>query len=253
MKKKQKLQKSDLIEDEKENIIAELLPYIKYTALRLAWRLPPQLNVEDLMSAGIVGLLEALNRYKDDMSSLATFVKYRIKGAMLDELDANSPVPKSQRKKMERIKAASCDLFRNSGRMPEDEEISEALQLPLDEYYKIIQGCQTPLILNIEEISQRQRNGEEINLAEIIPDDSSENPLHKLEERDKKQLLEDLITELPEREKLLLSLYYWDELTMKEIAAVMEMSEGRVCQLHSKALLWLKTKIESGGRIKEFI
>lgn len=256
MKKRKKnpiSQKRDLSEQEKENIFAELLPYIKYTALRLAWRLPPQLSVEDLMSAGVVGLLDAINRYKDEEGSLHTFVKYRIKGAMLDELNAFSTVSKSQKKKMDMIKTASNELWKDFGRMPEEEEIAELLELPLDDYYKAIQDSQTPVILNIDEFSPNHNNGDPINLADIIPDNSlSNNQLTKLEERDKKQWLAGLIDELPEKEKLILSLYYWDELTMKEIASVMEMSEGRICQLHRKALLWLKTKMKSDDKIKEF-
>jgi RNA polymerase sigma factor for flagellar operon FliA len=249
---KPNLQNRDLTEEEKEDIISELLPYIKYTALRLAWRLPSQLNVEDLMSAGVVGLLDAINRYKEDKGSLPTFVKYRIKGAMLDELNEYNTIPKSQKKKMDMIKKACIEMEKDFGRMPEDEEIADAIGLTLDEYYEIIQSSQAATIHNIEGFTQRQGNGEEINLAEIIPDDSSDNPMKKLEERDKKRWLAELINELPKREKLILSLYYWDELTMKEIAVIMEMTEGRVCQLHRKALLWLKAKIQSDDRIKEF-
>lgn len=246
------LQKKDLSEEEKENIIAELLPYIKYTALRLAWRLPPQLDLEDLMSAGVTGLLDALNRYRDDRSSLPTFVKYRIKGAMLDELNAFTAVSKSQKKKMTMITTASDEIKKSSGRMPEVDEIAETLELTLDEYYKIIQNSQAALILSIDELLHKQSNGEEINLAEIIPDDASITPLKKLEQKEIKQLLAKLIDELPEKEKLILSLYYWEELTMREIASVMDVSEGRICQLHNKALLSLKEKIKSCDKIKEF-
>jgi len=251
-KKNLNYKRKELTEEEKENIIAELLPYIKYTALRLAWRLPPQLDIEDLMSVGVVGLLDAIKRHDEAEGSLATFVKYRIKGAMLDELNEYNTVPKSQKKKMDMIKKASLMLQRDSGRMPEDEEIAAALNLTLDEYYEIIHNSQSAAILNIDEFSQKQSNGEEINLEEIIPDNSSSSPLQKLEEIDKRQWLEERINELPKREKLILSLYYWDELTMKEIAVIMEMTEGRVCQLHKKALLWLKAKIQNDKRVKEF-
>ncbi len=212
------------------------------------------MNVEDLMGVGIVGLLEAVNRYKEGKgSSLSTFVKYRIKGAMLDELNANSTVSKSQKKKLDIIKKTCQEIKKVSGQMPEDEEIAERLELTLDEYYGIIQGSQVVSILSIEEFSERNGNGEEIHLAEIIPDDSSDSPLRKLEERDKKQWLANIIDELPKKEKLILSLYYWDELTMKEIAGVMNMSEGRICQLHNKALIWLRARMETEKSIKEFL
>lgn len=239
-------------EAEKEKIVEELLPYIKYTALRLTWRLPQQLTLDDLMSAGIVGLMEAMNRHNENEGKISTFAKYRIKGAMLDELDRFSPISKSQKIKIQMINKICRQMENSSGRLPEDVEIADALNLTLDEYYEVIQDAQVATILNIEDFSERQSNGEEFNLAEIIPDKSSINPIEKLEERDKKRWLAEIIDELPEKEKLILSLYYWDELTMKEIAQVVGMTEGRVCQLHSKALIWMKARMGDKNSIKDF-
>lgn len=238
-------------EKEKEQIITEMLPYIKYTALRLSWRLPPHLTVEDLMSTGIVGLLEAIERYREGEGKLSTFAKYRIKGAMLDELDYFNPIPKSQKKKMDMVKKICREMENRTGKIPDDEELAEALDLTLDEYYEIIQGSQVAAVINIDEHTERNGNGEEINLADIIPDASAANPLNRLEREDKKQWLAAIIDGLPDREKLILSLYYWDELTMKEIAGVIDMTEGRVCQLHNKALIWLRARMDAEKSIKE--
>ncbi len=241
--KKNRSSQKELSEAEKDRLIEELLPYIKYTALRLAWRLPQQLTLDDLMSVGIVGLLEAIDRFNEDEGKILTFVKYRIKGAMLDELDRFNPISKSQKNKIMMLNNICKQMQRDLGEVPEDEEIAEALDLTLDEYYEAVQGAQVVTIFSIEEFSERQANGEEISLAEIIPDKSSINPIKKLEDKDKQKWLAGIIDELPEKEKLILSLYYWDELTMREISQVMDMSEGRICQLHNKALIWMKARL----------
>ncbi len=257
---KQKIKKNlsnqkrkELSESDKEQLIEELLPYIKYTALRLAWRMPQQLTVDDLISVGIIGLLEATNRHNEAEGKIATFVKYRIKGAMLDELERFNPISKSQKKKMQLLNNICKEMEKASGRMPEDDEIAEALDLTLDKYYELLEGCQPATILNIEDYSLKQSNGEGINLAEIIPDKSAIDPLHKMEQMDREKWLAEIIEELPEKEKLILSLYYWDELTMKEISQVMDISEGRVCQLHNKAIIWLKSRLQSDSKIKDFL
>lgn len=255
MKQKTKKNRSgqkQIGDTEKDQLIEELLPYIKYTALRLAWRLPHQLTLDDLMSVGIVGLLEAINRFNEAEGKISTFVKYRIKGAMLDELDRFNPTSKAQKNKIVMLNNICKQMQRDSGKLPEDEEIAEALDLTLDEYYEAVQGMQAVTIFSIDEFSQRQPNGEEISLAEILPDKSSISPVKKLEERDKQKWLAGIIDELPEREKLILSLYYWDELTMREISQVMDMSEGRVCQLHNKALIWMKARLGDKSKIKDF-
>lgn len=250
--KKNLSSQNKLDEADKEKIIEELLPYIKYTALRLTWRLPQQLTIDDLMSAGIVGLLEAMNRYNENEGKISTFVKYRIKGAMLDEIDRFSPISKSQKIKIQMIGKICKQLEKSSGSLPEDVEIAEALNLTLDDYYEVIQDAQVPTIFSIEEFSERQINGEEVSLTEIIPDKSSMNPIEKLEERDKNRWLAGIIDELPEKEKLILSLYYRDELTMREISQVIDMTEGRVCQLHNKALIWMRARLGDRSRIKDF-
>lgn len=246
------LKKRELSESDKEQLIDELLPYIKYTALRLSWRLPQQLTLDDLISVGIVGLLESLERYDEAEGKITTFVKYRIKGAMLDELERFSPISKSQAKKMQTINKMYKEMERNFGRMPEDNEIAEALDITLDEYYEVLEECQPISTLNIEDFTQKQPNGEDMNLAEIIPDKSALDPFSKISQKDREKWLADIIDELPEREKLILSLYYWDELTMKEISQVMDISEGRVCQLHNKTIIWLKSRIQSDAMIKDF-
>jgi len=235
---------TELNEEEKEKIIKDLLPFIKYTAYRLAWRLPPQLTVDDLISVGIIGLLDALQRYNKGRVKLNTFAQFRIKGAMLDELRAHNWIPKSMKKKIDSIKNAHLKLEKELGRLPEDEEVTRSLGMTPDEYYRILQIANAQVALRFEDFSEKyEENG--LDVTECIPDHNAKSPLEILEDNMKKDVLAGLINELPEKEKLILSLYYWDEMTMKEIAKVLKLTEGRVCQLHSQALIRLKARLNS--------
>ena len=236
--------KTELTEEEKEKIIKNSLPFIKYTAHRLAWRLTPQLTVQDLMSVGIVGLLDALNRFKEGTVKLDTFVKFRIKGAMLDELRAMEWTPRSMKKKINSIKKAHLKVEKEHGRSPEDEEVTAELKISLDEYYSILQNANITASLRFEDFRDKT-GGYETDIIECIPGPDANNPLEVCEENNRKEVLARLINELPEKEKLILSLYYWEEMTMKEIGNALSLTEGRVCQLHSQALIRLKAKLGS--------
>jgi RNA polymerase sigma factor FliA len=237
--------KNEMSEEEKEKIIREFLPFIKYTAHRLAWGLPPQLTVDDLISVGIMGLLDALQRFTEGRVKLNTFVQFRIKGAMLDELRANNWIPKSMNKKISSVKNAHLKLENEFGRLPDDKEITEYLGMSTDEYYKILQVASTQVTLRFEDFSERMHSEDNLDMMECISDPDAMTPLDILEENNKKEVLAGIIDELPEKEKLILSLYYWEEMTMKEIAKVLNLTEGRVCQIHSQALIRLKAKVNS--------
>lgn len=239
--------KEDLVsltEEEKEKIVKDFLPYIKYTAYRLSWRLPPQLTTDDLISAGVVGLLDALSRYKNNGTPLASFVEMRIKGAMLDEIRGQDSATKSIKKKMKAIKEAYNELEMKLGRLPEDEEVADTLQISLDEYYRTLQRANSRVTLHLEDLSGRDQSDDDLDIMECIPDRNARTPLEICESMDLKEKLAQLISELPEKEKLVLSLYYWDELTMKEIGRVLDLTEGRVCQIHNQAIMRLRARME---------
>lgn len=237
--------KNELDEERKEEIVKEFLPYIKYTAHRLAWGLPAQLTVEDLISVGVMGLLDSLNRYTEGRVKLNTFVQFRIKGAMLDELRAHNWIPKSMNKKISAVKNAYLKLEKNMGRAPDGQEVADYLGMTLNEYYKVLQVSNMQVTLRIEDINERMHRDDDMDMMECISDPDAKSPLDLLEESNKKEVLARLIDGLPEKEKLVLSLYYWEEMTMKEIAAAMSLTEGRVCQLHSQSLMRLKAKMNS--------
>ena len=233
----------EMTEAEKEAIINDSLPFIKYTAYRLAKRLPPQLSVEDLISVGVAGLLDALQRYVEGRVKLSTFVEYRIKGAMLDELRAQDWMPRSVKDKIVQVRKAHAKLLQELGRMPEDEEVAASLGLSLDDYYKIIQNADSAIVFRFEDFSGQSEESD-LDVAECIPDTNARTPLQLFEDNATRDLLARSIAGLPEKEKLVLSLYYYDELTMKEVGKVMSITEGRVCQLHNQAVLRLKAQIQ---------
>jgi RNA polymerase sigma factor for flagellar operon FliA len=249
--------KSELSEEEKEQIIKEFLPFIKYTAHRLSWGLPPQLTVEDLISVGVMGLLDSLRRYTEGRVKLNTFVQFRIKGAMLDELRANNWIPKSMSKKINTIKSAHLKLEKNLGRSPDEKEVAEYLGITLEEYYRILQVASTQTTLRFEDLNDKMHTENDMDVMECISDPEEKNPLDLLEENNRKEMLAGVIDDLPEKERLILSLYYWEEMTMKEIAKAVGLTEGRVCQIHSQALIRMRSKLDPGapaiGRSKKVL
>lgn len=237
--------KTELSEDEKQKLINDSLPFIKYTAYRLAHRLPPQLSVEDLISVGIMGLLESLQRFTEGRVKFKTFAEYRIKGAMLDELRSHDWVPRSMKAKIGQIRMAHHQLEKDLGRSPTEEEVAESLNITLDEYYRTLQSASNAVVFSFEDFRDATNEDNDMDVMECIADPDAKNPLELLEESNTRQALAEHIERLPERDKLLFSLYYWEELTMKEIANVMNLTEGRVCQLHTQAVIRLKAQMLS--------
>jgi RNA polymerase sigma factor for flagellar operon FliA len=174
--------KVELTEAEKEKIINDSLPFIKYTAYRLSHRLPPQLSVEDLISVGVMGLLDALQRYTEGRVKLNTFTEYRIKGAMLDELRSHDWVPRSLKTKVGQLKKAHQQLEKDLGRLPEEEEVAKNLNLSMDEYYKILQEASSAVVFSFEDFRDRMHEESDVDVAECIADKTMKSPLEILED-----------------------------------------------------------------------
>jgi RNA polymerase sigma factor for flagellar operon FliA len=236
--------KKQIDEDKKEEIIKEFLPYIKYTAYRLSWKLPPHITIDDLISVGIMGLMDALNRFEPGKVKLKTYAELRIKGSMIDELRATAWIPRSMKKKIDVINNARMKLEKKYNRMPDDTEVAKSLKMPLDEYFKILKYAVSTNPIRLEDFRNNKYSDTDLNITECIADPKAKTPLAILEENDTKDQLAELIDTLPGKEKLVLSLYYWEELTMQEIGKVLSITESRVCQIHSQALIKLKTKLK---------
>ncbi len=229
-------------DDERERIIQEFMPFIKYTARRLCWRLPPGLAEDDLVSTGVIGLLDALRKFRVGEVKLKTYAEYRIKGAMLDELRAADNLPRSVRDRVNALKCAHGRLEQKLGRAPEDHEVAEALGVSIDDYHKVLLENGSGMTLRFGDFEGR--GDDDPSFIETIPDPAGKDPLALLECANRRHILAAVIEDLPEKEKLVLSLYYWDELTLKEIGKALGLTEGRVCQLHGQAVLRCKARLE---------
>ncbi|KWT84083.1 MAG: FliA/WhiG family RNA polymerase sigma factor [Nitrospirota bacterium] len=238
--------KSEISDEKKEEVIKDFLPFIKYTAFRLSHRLPPQLTSDDLISVGVIGLLDSLDNYDQTRAKLKTYAEFRIKGAMLDEIRAFDTSSRSLKEKVNELKDACVKLEKELCRPPDGEEVAKSLNISLDDYFKILKDADSVITLRFEDFGSGADNAGDMNLMDNIPDDTTRDPLRQLVDASQKELLAALIAALPKKEKMVLSLYYWDELTMKEIGKVLSLSEGRVCQLHSQAILRLKGKLKAG-------
>jgi RNA polymerase sigma factor for flagellar operon FliA len=207
--------------------------------------LPPQLSINDLISVGIVGLLDALQRYEEGRVKLSTFVEHRIRGAMLDELRAQSWMPRSTKKKVDSIRKAHQQMEQELGRPPEDWEVTKKLGLSLDEYHRTLQDAHNAVTFSFEDFTMHADDDGEMDVKVCLPDPDAKTPLDILEENSEKDRLAALIGVLPEKGQLVLSLYYWGGLTMKGIGKVLGVTEGRVCQLHNQALVRLKARLDT--------
>jgi RNA polymerase sigma factor for flagellar operon FliA len=228
--------------DRKEQIIRDFLPFIRFTARRLAWRLPPGVSEDDLISAGVVGLLDALQRFQPGSVKLKTYAEHRIRGAMLDELRAADNLPRNVRDRVNAMKSAHTKLEHALGRLPEDHEVAEAIGVSREEYHRILRDSGAGRHLRFEDLTGRGGDDGPEGFLESVPDADGKDPLSQLERSSMQEMLAGVIREIPEKERLVLSLYYWDELTMKEIGKVLGLTEGRVSQLHGQALLRCKSR-----------
>ena len=222
-------------------------PLVKRIAYHLMGRLPSSVQMDDLVQAGMIGLFEAIKGY--DMSqgaSFETYARIRVQGAMIDEVRRGDWTPRSVYRKARDISEAIRKVEDREGRHAKDREVAEEMDLELDEYYKLLQdstGCQ---VLSYEEMTVEDHDRKE---AESVNMDA--DPLNELQNSAFRKGLADQISRLPEREKLVMSLYYEEELNMREIGAVLDVTEGRVCQIHSQALNRLRGRMRDWTQDEE--
>ena len=231
--------------EERDAFVMEYAPLVKVIALRLAMRLPPHIEVDDLINVGIAGLIEAIDRFDPDKGvKIETFLSFRIKGAMLDELRKLDWLPRSVRQKARKLEKEFVACEAKLGRMPTDEELAEHIGMELDEYHKFIHEASGIAVLNFEDMGFG-REGDERNILDIIADPRSKDPMVQLHLTECKNELATAIDALPEKERLVLALYYYEDLNLKEIGFVLGVSESRVCQLHTQSIVKLKGKLKS--------
>jgi RNA polymerase sigma factor for flagellar operon FliA len=214
---------------------------VKKMAYQLKAKLPSCVELDDLVQAGMIGLMDAIQRYEDNHGAqFETYASQRVRGAMLDELRGADWLPRGIRKNMRDIEVAVQQLEQKFGRPPTESEIAKHMNFTLDDYYDVLSDCQGHQLIYYEDF--QDDDGGEHFLDRYVDDDTSD-PVKSLLESDFREALIDSIEHLPEREKLLMGLYYEQELNLKEIGAIMSVSESRVCQLHSQAVARLRASM----------
>lgn len=212
---------------------------VKRIAHHLAARLPASVEVDDLIQAGVIGLIEAARNYSGTRgASFETYAGIRIRGAMLDELRQTDWAPRSVHRRERAVSDAIRKLEQQHGREARDHEIAEHLRIGLADFHSIVQDAARCQVLSLD------HGGEDGDETLDAPDDTA-GPLQHLQHAEFQQELAKAIGELPERERLMLSMYYERELNLREIGAVFKVSESRVCQIHGQALLRLRARLKS--------
>ncbi len=237
----------DRSEGNRNRLIEHYLPIVKYTAERIYMKLPEKVDVDDLISAGIFGLMDAIDAYDPERGvKFATYCTPRIRGAILDELRSMDWVPRLVRARAHQLGNATKTLEAHLGRLPTEREIAEELDMNMEEFYRLQRDATAVGLVSLS--SNLDTEGDnDICEIDIIEDKKSDDPMVEAQKRDLKNLLNRGLTRA---ERLILVLYYYEEMTMKEIGATLDLSESRVSQMHSSIIARLKAQMDT--RKKEF-
>ncbi|MBW2281182.1 MAG: FliA/WhiG family RNA polymerase sigma factor [Deltaproteobacteria bacterium] len=229
----------------KEHIILEHTALIRYIVNRIAVRLPSHIDLDDLHNTGVIGLMDAIDKYDPEKNcKFKTYAEFRIKGAILDQLRSLDWVPRSIRQKSRRLEQAYSEVEQRLGRAATDGEIAGSLGIELEEFHFLVNQVRGISMVNLDEL----RSGgdpDQPAYGDIFEDVKSENPFASLKSRELRQAVAECISALPEKERLVVSLYYYEDLNMKEIGNVLGITESRVCQIHTKAVQRLRSKLRS--------
>ena len=228
----------------RDQLIMDYAPLIRFVAQRIAARLPSNIDIEDLISSGVIGLMDAIDKYDPSRDNkFKTYAEFRIRGAILDELRSQDWVPRSVRDKAKKIERAFAELEQKLGRSASDSEVSESLGMGLDEYFDMVSKVKSITMLSIDELSGPGQSDRR-SLLDSLENTNSKNPFTQLKNKSAKDILMRHIDELPEKQKLVLSLYYYEDLNLKEIGRILDVTESRVSQLHTQAVVKLRSKLK---------
>ncbi len=232
--------------DEKirEYFVRKYAPLVKYVAGRIAIGMPNNADFEDLVSDGLVGLLDAIEKYEPERGiKFKTYAVTRIRGAIVDGLRERDWIPRSIRQKAKEIEGFMLELEKKLGRAAEDEEIAEAMGISPEEYQKIMRNISGTSILSLHEIWHIGTDDDEVPMIETLESPESLKPDVIVEKEEIKKIIMEALENLPEKEKEVIVLYYYEGLTLKEIGEVLNVTESRVSQLHTKAITSLRAKL----------
>lgn len=253
MKKLKRYRQTDTLEDKKkssevrERLIIEYAPLVKTIVGRLRMKLPSHVGQDDLLSAGTIGLLDAIDKFDETKGvEFKSYAEFRIRGAVIDELRSMDWVPRSVRKNEKRLQEAYAKVEKEKMRPAQDEEVAEELKVGIEEFHRLLDQVRGVSILNEEEISdlapQQGAMDSKWSMNWAI---KGTDPFQSVRLNEVKKVIADAIERLPKNERTVMTLYYYEELTMKEIGNIMGYTESRVSQLHTKSVLRLKSSLRS--------
>jgi len=232
-------------EVERDKLILKYLPLVKYVLGKISIYLPPHLDQDDLLEAGVLGLIDAAKKY--DRSRDIKFKTYaipRIRGSILDELRAQDWIPRSARKKASMLEGVYNKLYDRLQRSPTSEEVADEMGISLTELDSLLSELSFASLLSFETAELPSTDGEPHRVADFVENPRAEDPALAFEFEEEKMILAKAIAELPEQERLVITLYYFEDLLLKEIGEVMGLSESRISQVHSKAIFMLRAKVK---------
>lgn len=227
----------------RDALILKYAPFVKYVAGRMAVNLPNNVEYEDLVSYGVFGLMDAIEKYDPERAvQFKTYAKTRIRGAILDELRVLDWTPRSVRQKAKKLEKAYAQLESQLGREAKDEEVAEYLEITVQELQKLLEETRQSLVLSLDENDPNsdQPGQSRLNFFEDL---NTLTPEQKATGKEVKKMLAESINKLNDRERLVITLYYFEELTSKEIGSILGVSDSRVSQLHTKAILRLRGRL----------
>ena len=229
----------------KDEIILEYAPLVKYIAQKISSRLPPNIELDDMISCGVIGLMDAIEKFDPTRDNkFKTYAEFRIRGAILDELRSQDWVPRSVREKAKIVEKAYAKLEKDLGRPATDEEMCGELQCSMEEFHELINKSKSVSLLNIED-AQAMSKGDKKLMVSLMETSRSANPQSVVGYKKAQEIIKEGIKGLPEKQRLVLSLYYFEDLNLKEIGQVLDVTESRVSQLHTQAILKLKAKLRN--------
>jgi RNA polymerase sigma factor for flagellar operon FliA len=229
----------------KDEIIIEYAPLIKYIAQKIAARLPSNIELDDLISCGVIGLMDAIEKFDPTRDNkFKTYAEFRIRGSILDELRAQDWVPRSVREKAKLVERTYARLEGNLGRPATDEEMSKELNMSQNEFYDLLNKAKSISLLNIDDSATFNR-GDKRLMANLMENSRSSNPFNAVSFKNSRDKIKEGIKSLAEKQRLVLSLYYYEDLNLKEIGQVLDVTESRVSQLHTQAIMKLRIKLKN--------
>ena len=229
---------------DRDELVVSHLPLVKFLVDRIASALPPHLDRDDLRSAAVIGLISAAERFDPSRGVLfKTFAEQRIRGTIMDELRSQDWLTRSLRDKFKRLEREFSALEQRFGRNPTSEEVAAAMGMELEEYFHLLDEIHFLSFVSLDD-AWMDEDGSPLGLLDVLEDKGIESPQNQLIARQTVENLAEAIDGLPEKERIVITLYYYEELNLKEIGAVLSLTESRISQLHSQALLRLRGRMK---------